>query len=52
MIKPSLMILCAGVLTLFSAESFAAREEHRFEVSVDIPTLGFYVIRPNGLDSS
>lgn len=44
MIKPSLMILCAGVLTLFSAESFAAREEHRFEVSVDIPTLGFYVI--------
>lgn len=44
MIKPSLMILCASVLTLFSAESFAAREEHRFEVSVDIPTLGFYVI--------
>jgi hypothetical protein len=44
MIKQSLMILCAGVLTLFSAESFAAREEHRFEVSVDIPTLGFYVI--------
>jgi hypothetical protein len=44
MIKPSLMTLCAGVLTLFSAESFAAREEHRFEVSVDIPTLGFYVI--------
>ncbi|HGM5552314.1 TPA: CS1 type fimbrial major subunit [Pseudomonas putida] len=44
MIKPSLMTLCAGALTLFSAESFAAREEHRFEVSVDIPTLGFYVI--------
>ncbi|UVK87384.1 fimbrial protein [Pseudomonas sp. B21-051] len=44
MIKQSLMILCASVLTLFSAESFAAREEHRFEVSVDIPTLGFYVI--------
>ena len=44
MIKPSLMTLCAGVLILFSAESFAAREEHRFEVSVDIPTLGFYVI--------
>jgi hypothetical protein len=44
MIKPSLMTLCAGVLTLFSAESFAARDEHRFEVSVDIPTLGFYVI--------
>ncbi|WP_338799919.1 CS1 type fimbrial major subunit [Pseudomonas sp. RSB 5.4] len=44
MIKPSLMTLCAGILTLFSAQSFAAREEHRFEVSVDIPTLGFYVI--------
>ncbi|MBV4456865.1 fimbrial protein [Pseudomonas sp. COR58] len=34
----------AGVLTLVCAPAFAAREEHTFEVSVDIPTLGFYVI--------
>jgi hypothetical protein len=36
--------LCMGALMLSSAPAFAAREEHRFEVSVDIPTLGFYVI--------
>ncbi|EJM60270.1 hypothetical protein PMI29_04106 [Pseudomonas sp. GM49] len=35
---------CAGMLMLASASTFAAREEHTFEVSVDIPTLGFYVI--------
>ncbi|MFJ2282376.1 CS1 type fimbrial major subunit [Pseudomonas sp. NPDC087803] len=34
----------AGLLALCSASLFAAREEHRFEISVDIPTLGFYVI--------
>jgi hypothetical protein len=38
------MAVCAGLLTLFSSTLFAAREEHRFEVSVEIPTLGFYVI--------
>ncbi|MFS2201800.1 CS1 type fimbrial major subunit [Pseudomonas sp. Pseusp3] len=36
--------LCMGALMLSSALAYAAREEHRFEVSVDIPTLGFYVI--------
>ncbi|EJM84504.1 CS1 type fimbrial major subunit [Pseudomonas sp. GM74] len=35
---------CAGMLMLTSASTFAAREEHTFEVSVDIPALGFYVI--------
>ncbi|RBB98407.1 fimbrial assembly protein [Pseudomonas sp. MWU12-2115] len=44
MIKQSFMVVSAGLLTLFSSTLFAAREEHRFEVSVDIPTLGFYVI--------
>ncbi|MDX9670797.1 MULTISPECIES: CS1 type fimbrial major subunit [unclassified Pseudomonas] len=44
MIKQSFIAVCAGVLTSFSAALFAAREEHRFQVSVDIPTLGFYVI--------
>jgi len=37
-------IALLGVMALMSAQAFAAREEHRFEVSVDIPTLGFYVI--------
>lgn len=45
MIKQSAIALCMGALTLLiSASTFAAREEHIFEVSVDIPTLGFYVI--------
>ncbi|MFJ5255447.1 CS1 type fimbrial major subunit [Pseudomonas koreensis] len=44
MIRQSLMTLCAGILTLLGTASFAAREEYRFEVSVDIPALGFYVI--------
>ncbi|MGF6088133.1 CS1 type fimbrial major subunit [Pseudomonas sp. 18173] len=45
MIKQSAIALCMGALTLLvSASTFAAREEHTFEVSVDIPTLGFYVI--------
>ena len=42
--KQSAMALCVGALMLSSAMVFAAREEHTFEVSVDIPTLGFYVI--------
>ncbi|WP_339545596.1 CS1 type fimbrial major subunit [Pseudomonas sp. RA_35y_Pfl2_P32] len=46
MIKQSTIAVWMGgvALTLVSAQVFAAREEHRFEVSVDIPTLGFYVI--------
>jgi hypothetical protein len=43
MIKQSTIALWS-VMALTSAQVFAAREEHRFEVSVDIPTLGFYVI--------
>lgn len=44
MIKQATIAWCVGALTLISACAFAAREEHTFEVSVDIPTLGFYVI--------
>lgn len=44
MIKQSAIALCLGALTLMSSLAFAAREEHTFEVSVDIPSLGFYVI--------
>lgn len=44
MIKQQVAALGLGVLALISSPAFAAREEHRFEVSVDIPTLGFYVI--------
>lgn len=44
MSKQSAFTWSIGVLMLISASVFAAREEHTFEVSVDIPTLGFYVI--------
>ncbi|UVK97770.1 fimbrial protein [Pseudomonas sp. B21-048] len=44
MIKQSALAVWMGVMALMSAQAFAAREEHTFEVSVDIPTLGFYVI--------
>jgi hypothetical protein len=44
MIKLSAIALWAGVTALMSSLAFAAREEQRFDVSVDIPTLGFYVI--------
>lgn len=44
MIKQSAIALWVGVVTLMSSLAFAAREEHTFEVSVDIPTLGFYII--------
>ena len=44
MIKQSAIGMCAGVMALAGSLAFAAREEHRFYVSVDIPTLGFYVI--------
>lgn len=43
-IKQATIAGCMGVLTLISACAFAAREEHTFEVSADIPTLGFYII--------
>ena len=43
MIKQSTIALWS-VMALMSAQVFAAREEHTFEVSVDIPNLGFYVI--------
>jgi hypothetical protein len=44
MIKQSAFALGLGVTAMISTQVFGAREEHRFEVSVDIPTLGFYVI--------
>jgi hypothetical protein len=44
MIKRSTIAMGVGAMMLFGASAFAAREEHIFEVSVDIPTLGFYVI--------
>ncbi|MBV6822355.1 CS1 type fimbrial major subunit [Pseudomonas sp. PD9R] len=44
MIKQSAIVLWIVGITLMSSPAFAAREEHRFEVSVNIPTLGFYVI--------
>lgn len=44
MIKLSALALCGSVMTLVTAQAFAAREEHIFEVSVDIPTLSFYVL--------
>jgi hypothetical protein len=44
MIKQSAIASWLGVMTLMSSAAFAAREERTFEVSVDIPTLGFYVI--------
>lgn len=42
MIKQSAIALCVGVIAC--AQAFAAREERTFEVSADIPTLGFYVL--------
>lgn len=36
--------LSAGVLMLISASAFATREEHAFEVLVEIPAPSFYVI--------
>ncbi|MNC46350.1 hypothetical protein D3C75_953670 [compost metagenome] len=44
MIKQLAVALCAGVMALVTSLTFAAREERTFEVSLDIPTLGFYVI--------
>lgn len=44
MIKQSAITLWMGVMALISDPVFGAREEHTFEVLVDIPTLGFYVI--------
>ncbi|MHA3736446.1 CS1 type fimbrial major subunit [Pseudomonas sp. Eth.TT006] len=44
MIKQSTIALGVSVITLMTAQAFAAREEHIFEVAVDIPRLGFYVL--------
>lgn len=44
MSKQLVFTWCTALLTLISASAYAAREERTFEVSVDIPTLGFYVI--------
>ncbi|WP_192558906.1 CS1 type fimbrial major subunit [Pseudomonas allokribbensis] len=44
MIKQAVIAVSVGVSTPMSGGVFAAQEKHIFEVSVDIPTLGFYVI--------
>jgi hypothetical protein len=44
MIKQSAIVLGASAALFASSLAFAAREEHHFTVSADIPTLGFYVI--------
>lgn len=44
MIKQVAGASCLGVMALMSSLVFGAREQYRFEVSVDIPSLGFYVI--------
>lgn len=44
MIRQWIALTSASGLGLMSAWAFAAREEIEFFVSVDIPTLGFYVI--------
>lgn len=44
MIKQWTVAALAAVTVLMSTESWAAREEHTFEVSVTVPTRAFYVI--------
>jgi hypothetical protein len=44
MIKQWAIATSVGVAMLTSAWAFAAREEHVFEITVNVPTLGFYVI--------
>ncbi|MGF6555519.1 hypothetical protein ABIA48_001899 [Pseudomonas sp. S30_BP2TU TE3576] len=44
MIKQWVVAASLGVATLMSSQVFAVREVHEFEVSVNIPTLAFYVI--------
>ncbi|HJR30220.1 MAG TPA: fimbrial assembly protein, partial [Pseudomonas sp.] len=44
MIRQWIALTSASGLALMSAWAFAAREEIEFFVSVDIPTLNFYVI--------
>lgn len=44
MIRHWITVVLIAALSSVTASAFAAREEHRFEVSVIIPTLGFYVI--------
>lgn len=44
MIKQWAFAASLSAATLMSSQVFAAREEHEFEISVNIPTLAFYVI--------
>jgi hypothetical protein len=44
MIKQAAIGTCMGAMALTSSFTFAAREEHTFEVSLDIPSLAFYII--------
>ncbi|MBK5356391.1 fimbrial assembly protein [Pseudomonas sp. TH41] len=44
MFKKLTVVLLSAVVPLASSSVFAAREEHRFEVFVTIPTQAFYVI--------
>ncbi|MDD0970658.1 MULTISPECIES: CS1 type fimbrial major subunit [Pseudomonas] len=44
MIKQAAIALCLSLPASIHPTAFAAQEKHTFEVSVDIPTLGFYVI--------
>jgi hypothetical protein len=44
MIKQAVLAVSVGVSTPMFGGVFAAQEKHIFEVSVDIPTLEFYVI--------
>ncbi|MGF6458461.1 CS1 type fimbrial major subunit [Pseudomonas frederiksbergensis] len=44
MIKQWAFAASLSAATLMSSQVFAAREEHEFEISVNIPTLSFYVI--------
>ncbi|MDI3271144.1 CS1 type fimbrial major subunit [Pseudomonas sp. MDT1-16] len=44
MSRQTSLALGTGILMLMSASAFATREEHTFEVLVEIPTPSFYVI--------
>lgn len=48
MIKKTAVVLCLSLPTSIHPAAFAAQEKHTFEVSVDIPTLSFYVIPSEG----
>ncbi|POA26904.1 MULTISPECIES: CS1 type fimbrial major subunit [unclassified Pseudomonas] len=44
MFKKPFLVFSSAAFVLASASAFAAREVHQFEVSVSVPSLGFYVI--------